>query len=169
MMPKIACIGVIGKADNPIHITLFPPYRNSAIEFSILVNSCLDIIEIRRRQTSIDQDLGLLHAIDESLAAYGWLTTTGVKLLVIVDLVGQTISPEGFGASSRTILKGPDLRPVFRSLQDAYVQLLQNPFYTPSERSDTVKRPARVSSFPQVADKRFVKEILRIGESWAPH
>ncbi|OJJ94653.1 hypothetical protein ASPACDRAFT_55690 [Aspergillus aculeatus ATCC 16872] len=173
-MPKIACIGVIGKADNPIHIALFPPYRNSAIEFSFLVNSCLDIVEIRRRQTSIDQDLGLLHAVDESLAAYGWLTTTGVKLLVIVDLVGETLSPEGLGASSRTILKLPNLRPVcyalvvFRSLQDAYVQLLQNPFYTPSGHCDTVKPSAQVSSFPQVADKRFVREILRIGESWAP-
>ncbi|RAH41465.1 uncharacterized protein BO95DRAFT_422555 [Aspergillus brunneoviolaceus CBS 621.78] len=168
MMPKIACIGVIGKADNPIHIALFPPYRNSAIEFSFLVNSCLDIVEIKRRQTSIDQDLGLLHAVDESLAAYGWLTTTGVKLLVIVDLVGEIISPEGLGASSRTIVKVPDLRPVFRSLQDAYVQLLQNPFYTPTGHSDTVKPSAQVSSFPHVADKRFAREILRIGESWAP-
>lgn len=62
---------------------------DSIIEFSFLLNSCLDIFEIRQKQTAIDQDLGLLQAVDERLAAYGWLTTTGVKFLVIVDVVGQ--------------------------------------------------------------------------------
>ncbi|PYH40930.1 uncharacterized protein BP01DRAFT_360857 [Aspergillus saccharolyticus JOP 1030-1] len=168
-MPKIACIGVIGKADKPIHVALLPPYLNSTIDFSFLVNSCLDIIEIRRKQTSIDQDLGLLHAVDERLAAYGWLTTTGVKLLVIVDLVGQTNSPGTPGAAPKTILKDPELRTVFRSLQDAYVQLLQNPFYTPGEPSDLIKPSARSASLPQVADKKFVKEVIRIGELWTPY
>ena len=59
------------------------------MEFSFLLNSCLDIIEVRRKQTSIDQELGLLQAVDERLAAYGWITTTGVKLLIIVDTLGQ--------------------------------------------------------------------------------
>ena len=81
------------------------------IEFSFLLNSCLDIFEIRRKQTSIDQDLGLLHAIDERLAAYGWLTTTGVKLLIIVDLFGQEAAgkPAGPAVSG---LRDSDLKPV---------------------------------------------------------
>ncbi|RAL16565.1 uncharacterized protein BO97DRAFT_467874 [Aspergillus homomorphus CBS 101889] len=166
-MPKIACIGVIGKADNPLHVALFPPYLSSTVEFSFLVNSCLDIIELRRRQLSIDQDLGLLQAVDEKLAAYGWLTTTGVKLLVIVDLVGQPNSPSELRESSSVILKEPDLKSVFRSLQDAYVQLLQNPFYAPDERADIFKPSAQVTTFPQITDRRFVKEVIRIGESWA--
>ncbi|KAF5856648.1 hypothetical protein ETB97_007070 [Aspergillus alliaceus] len=112
--PKIACIGIIGKADNPLHISLFPPYLNSKIEFSFLLNSCLDIFEIRQKQTSVDQDLGLLHAVDERLAAYGWLTTTGVKLLVILDLIGHP-APNGIEkqrGSVRSGSKDPDLKPV---------------------------------------------------------
>jgi hypothetical protein len=77
------------------------------------LNSCLDIFEIRRKQTSIDQDLGLLHAIDERLAAYGWLTTTGVKLLIIVDHFGPDVAgtgkPTGAAVSG---LRDADLKPV---------------------------------------------------------
>lgn len=84
------------------------------MEFSFLLNSCLDVFEIRQKQTAVDQDLGLLHAVDERLAAYGWLTTTGVKLLIVVDLIGQAVSPnnEGRKASSANGVKESDLRPV---------------------------------------------------------
>jgi hypothetical protein len=102
------------RQDNPLHISLFPPYSDSTIEFSFLLNSCLDIFDIRCKQTSIDQDLGLLHAIDERLAAYGWLTTTGVKLLVIVDLFGQEdVSGAGKPAGSAINgLRDSDMKPV---------------------------------------------------------
>lgn len=77
------------------------------------MNSCLDIFEIRRKQTSIDQDLGLLHAIDERLAAYGWLTTTGVKLLIIVDLFGPEVANTGkFAGAAVSGLRDSDLKPV---------------------------------------------------------
>jgi hypothetical protein len=102
----------IPSQDNPLHVSLFPPYSDSTIEFSFLLNSCLDIFEIRRKNTSVDQDLGLLQAIDERLAAYGWLTTTGVKLLIIVDLIGQD---EGTGSSASPAISGlrdSDLKPV---------------------------------------------------------
>jgi hypothetical protein len=100
--------------DNPLHISLFPPYSDSTIEFSFLLNSCLDIFDIRCKQTSIDQDLGLLHAIDERLAAYGWLTTTGVKLLIIVDLFGQedTTGAGKPAASAVNGLRDSDMKPV---------------------------------------------------------
>ncbi|KAL4879831.1 hypothetical protein BJY04DRAFT_193092 [Aspergillus karnatakaensis] len=95
-------------------MSLFPPYLSSTIEFSFLLNSSLDVFEIRQKQTSIDQDLGLLHAVDERLASYGWLTTTGVKLLVVIDLVGDQAS---FGVSeaqrsARSSFKESDLKPV---------------------------------------------------------
>lgn len=99
--------------DNPLHISLFPPYTDATIEFSFLLNSCLDIFEIRRKQTYIDQDLGLLHAIDERLAAYGWLTTTGVKLLIIVDLFGpETANTGKFAGAAVSGLRDSDLKPV---------------------------------------------------------
>ncbi|OJI81589.1 hypothetical protein ASPTUDRAFT_47055 [Aspergillus tubingensis CBS 134.48] len=165
-LPKIACIGVIGKADNPLHVSLFPPYVESTIEFSFILNSCLDIFEIRRKQTSIDQDLGLLQAVDERLAAYGWLSTTGVKFLVIVDLIGQPISDEGPKGSTKSGLREFDLKAVFRTLQTAYLQLLQNPFYRPDEHMATAKAVSSCSS--QITDQRFINEVNRIGNSWVP-
>ncbi|PTU17690.1 hypothetical protein P175DRAFT_0486219 [Aspergillus ochraceoroseus IBT 24754] len=168
--PKIACIGVIGKADNPLHITLFPPHLSSTIEFSFLLNSSLDIFEIRQKQTSIDQDLGLLHAVDERLASYGWLTTTGVKILIIVDLIGDenpTIM-NGTQGNTRSVLKESDLKPAFRALQTAYIQLLQNPFYSPDDQSNTTKGGFRAANSPHITDKKFIAEINRIGSSWVP-
>lgn len=106
------CTDLFAK-DEPLHISLFPPYLDSIIEFSFLLNSCLDIFETRQKQTAIDQDLGLLQAVDERLAAYGWLTTTGVKILVIVDVVGQV--PVGPGRSTGAAMAGlrdSDLKPV---------------------------------------------------------
>ncbi|OJJ71501.1 hypothetical protein ASPBRDRAFT_44434 [Aspergillus brasiliensis CBS 101740] len=165
-LPKIACIGVIGKADNPLHVSLFPPYLESTIEFSFILNSCLDIFEIRRKQTSIDQDLGLLQAVDERLAAYGWLSTTGVKFLVIVDLIGQPISDEDLKNSTKLGLRESDLKAVFRALQTAYVQLLQNPFYRPDDHTATAKAVSTCNS--QITDRRFISEVNRIGNSWLP-
>ncbi|KAE8144621.1 Sedlin [Aspergillus avenaceus] len=166
--PQIACIGIIGKADNPLHISLFPPYQNATIEFSFLLNSCLDIFDTRQKQTSVDQDLGLLHAVDERLAAYGWLTTSGLKLLVVIDLIGQPIST-GFDkrkGPTRTALKDPDLKPVFRALQTAYIRLLQNPFYAPDEHTPAVKDRTPNSKHQQITDNKFVAEVRRIGEMW---
>lgn len=84
------------------------------MEFSFLLNSCLDIFDIRQKQTSVDQELGLLHAFDERLAAYGWLTTTGVKLLVIVDFLGQPslTSDEESRLPTGSSIKESDLKPV---------------------------------------------------------
>lgn len=105
-------------------MSLFPPYVESTIEFSFILNSCLDIFEIRRKQTSIDQDLGLLQAVDERLAAYGWLSTTGVKFLVIVDLIGQPISDEDPKGSTKSGLREFDLKAV-----RSWVFLLHSKFY----------------------------------------
>ena len=86
----------------------------SRLEFSFLLNSCLDILETKQKQTSVDQDLGLLHAVDERLSVYGWLTNTGIKLLVVVDLAGKPTTTElekrkGHAVST---LRDSDLKPV---------------------------------------------------------
>ncbi|OQD72428.1 hypothetical protein PENDEC_c021G03809 [Penicillium decumbens] len=168
--PRIACIGVIGKADNPLHISLFPPYTDATIEFSFLLNSCLDIFEIRRKQTSIDQELGLLHAIDERLAAYGWLTTTGVKFLIIVNLIGPEVANTGKPAEAAVSgLRDSDLKPAFRALQSAYIQLLQNPFYSPDDHVYTPGMVAgSVSNCLSISNPRFIADVQRIGETWTP-
>ncbi|KAL4813025.1 Sedlin [Aspergillus spinulosporus] len=166
--PKIACIGVIGKADNPLHTSLFPPYLGSAIDFSFLLNSSLDIFEIRQKQTSVDQDLGLLQAVDERLASYGWITTTGVKFLIIVDLIGDqtpSVINETRG-SVRSGIREADLKPAFRALQTAYIRLLQNPFYTPDDHAATINGAVQGTRTSQITDQRFIAEVNRVGNSW---
>ncbi|KAL4935754.1 hypothetical protein BDV06DRAFT_120753 [Aspergillus oleicola] len=167
--PKIACIGVIGKADNPLHMSLFAPYLSSTIEFSFLLNSSLDIFEIRQKQTSIDQDLGLLHAVDERLASYGWLTTSGVKFIIIIDLVGDQAS---YGARDSRggacfNFRESDLKPAFRALQTAYIQLLQNPFYSPDDHITMTSGSTQAAKPSHLTDKKFITEVNRIGNSWA--
>ena len=68
---------------------MFPPDGRSRLDFSLLLTSTLDIFEARLGRKSVDQDLGLLQAVDERLACYGWLTNTGVKLVVVVDMAGR--------------------------------------------------------------------------------
>ncbi|KAJ5907979.1 hypothetical protein N7495_000661 [Penicillium taxi] len=185
--PRIACIGVIGKAvcsswrtgakmytyhakqDNPLHISLFPPHTDATIEFSFLLNSCLDIFEIHRKQTSIDQDLGLLQAVDERLAAYGWLTTTGVKLLIIVDVFGLGNTPSKLTSFAANGLRDADLKPAFRALQTAYIQLLQNPFYSPDKHAPGPGAAVgSATSCEPISNSRFIADVKRIGETWTP-
>jgi hypothetical protein len=55
----------------------------------------------------------LLHALDGRFAAYGWLTNTGVKFLIIVDMEGQKTDVDA-GRRSDTLLVGlrdSDLKP----------------------------------------------------------
>jgi trafficking protein particle complex subunit 2 len=161
----------------------------SRLEFSFLLNSCLDILETRQKQTSVDQDLGLLHAVDERLSVYGWLTNTGIKLLIVVDLAGKPTTAElekrrGHAVST---LKDSDLKPVrmpafsciddfsptnicqaFRALQNAYIQLLQNPFYSPDAHIPNIKATTPKHSPCSLSNRKFLTEVKRIGDSWMP-
>lgn len=147
-----------GPQDNPLHISLFPPYTDATIDFSFLLNSCLDIFEIRRKQTSIDQDLGLLHAIDERLAAYGWLTTTGVKLLIIVDLFGQEAMSAGKPAGPAVSgLRDSDLKPVCGKHPSSALPVSETNRTTP-RHSEHCKvhtfSSCRIPSIPQTTMRR---------------
>jgi hypothetical protein len=130
-IPSIACLGIIGKnvtidspnpnqslqstdeqqQNNPLHITLFPsaplnaPLR-TPLQFSLLLASTLDIFESRSKSNAssgggLSGDFGLLHAIDERLAAYGFETNTGVKFVVVVDMRGRIVG-EGVGGGKIT-------------------------------------------------------------------
>jgi hypothetical protein len=57
----------------------------------------------------------------------------------------------------------------FHALQTAYIQLLQNPFYSPDDHLPLVKNAAVPTSTSQeITNKKFINEVKRIGESWAP-
>ena len=54
----------------------------------------------------MDQDLGLLHAIDERLSVWGWETGTGVRFAIVLDVWGREGRPEGVVGIGEGDLKG---------------------------------------------------------------
>jgi len=64
-------------------------------------------------------------------------------------------------------LRDSDLRPAFRALQTAYIHLLQNPFYRPDDRPPMVQANTAGTS-AQITSAKFVNEVKRIGNVWAP-
>ncbi|KAH6674112.1 Longin-like domain-containing protein [Halenospora varia] len=176
-IPSIACLGVIGKNNNPLHITIFPSAPTSTplrtpLQFSLLLSSTLDIFEARSKENltsggGLSGDYGLLHAIDERLAAYGFETNTGVKFVVVVDMRGRGIggeAPAGAGKGVGALgLREGEMKLVFRAMQAAYVRLLQNPFYDPDEHSPPTGRGGK-----KITSRRFAVDMRRIGESWTP-
>ncbi|KAK8212937.1 hypothetical protein M8818_003102 [Zalaria obscura] len=168
--PAVACIGVIGRHNNPLHISLFPAEgeqepRNK-LEFSFMLSTCLDIFEARMPTKMVGQDFGLLQAIDERLAMYGWLTNTGVKFVIVVDMEGRA-QQEGKNAAVLG-LRNSDLTPAFHALQTAYIRLLRNPFYSPDEHSPAHMNTHKQVGSTQITSKRFLQEVDRIGRSWYP-
>lgn len=55
---------------------------------------------------------------------------------------------------------------VFRALQTAYIQLLQNPFYLPDDYIPAAKTMLPLSPYLQITNRKFIADIRRIGESW---
>ena len=101
-----------------MHVSIFPSYDPSTnslapirtpLQFSLLLSSTLDVFELRARGSGgvgvggggsatgaaattaaqLSGDLGLLHAVDDRLAAYGAETNTGVKFVAVVDMRGR--------------------------------------------------------------------------------
>lgn len=136
---------------------------------TFLLNSCLDIFDLRARAKTLDQDLGLLQAIDERLAAYGWLTNTGIKFIIVVDMMGRPPPPDEDKRRFPPVvgLRDADLKPAFRAVQTAYIQLMLNPFYSPDDRT-----PLQIANYggknPEITSKRFINELQRIGKVWTP-
>ncbi|TQV92086.1 Longin-like protein [Cordyceps javanica] len=189
------------------------------LEFSLLLSSTVDVFELRAKHSaaanaaaggggshghgpglSLTGDAGLLHAVDDRLAAYGFETNTGVRLVCVVDMRGRrvdgtvlrsggaaaaaaaaagsssashstattttttttmTMNPAGGGGGAG--LRDAELKPVFKAMQNAYVRLLQNPFYEPDAHT-----PPGGRGGTKITSKRFADTMRRIGESWTP-
>lgn len=61
---------------------------------------------------TVGQDFGLLQAIDERLAMYGWLTNTGIKFVIIIDMEGALLDSNDRRNAALLGLKNSDLTPV---------------------------------------------------------
>ena len=175
------------RQDNPLHIALFPPHIDAPganLEFSFILNAALDVFELRARDKNrVDQDLGLLHAIDERLSVWGWETGTGTRFAIVLDMWGRN-GVEGTGLG----IRDGELKPVssapthsirrtsqghgkltreqaFRALQTAYIRLLQNPFYVPDDHTPLAAAVSRGDG-GKITSKKFIREVERIGMTW---
>lgn len=116
--PSLAAIGIIGRHNNPLHVALFPAtYHDKQeprdqLEYEMMLNSSLDIFEARMPSKTVGHDFGLLHALDERIALYGWLLNTGVKLVVVVDMEGRVAPNSEAAKTSMLGLRNSDLLPV---------------------------------------------------------
>ncbi|EME44809.1 hypothetical protein DOTSEDRAFT_173181 [Dothistroma septosporum NZE10] len=169
--PSIAAIGIIGRHNNPLHVALFPATHQDyedprdQLEYEMMLNSSIDIFEARMPTKTVGHDFGLLHALDERIALYGWLLNTGVKLVIVVDMEGR-VAPNAEAAKTSILgLRNSDLLPAFQALQTVYMRLLQNPFYTPDDHDP---KTAKTRGDLQITSPRFIKEIDRIGKNWYP-
>lgn len=166
-MVSIACLGVIGRNNNPLHMTVFAPRDGAGpartpLQFSLLLSSTMDVFEQRAQQQGARAagDAWLVHAVDDRLAAYGSETNTGVRLVCVVDMRGRRAAgPRAPGVG----LRDAELKPVFRAMHAAYVRLLQNPFFDPDHHAPLATRGAT-----PIASKRFADDMRSIGEVWAP-
>ncbi|KAK5110717.1 hypothetical protein LTR62_005594 [Meristemomyces frigidus] len=171
--PSIACIGIIGRHNNPLHISLLPVtgqdgqpnQERNRLEYTFMLNSSLDIFEARMPSKTVGHDFGLLHALDEPIALYGWLTNTGVKLIIVVDMGGRTAQTAEAGKTAILGLRTSDLTPAFQALQTAYIRLLRNPFYVPDDHDP---RTTKLRGSLEITSSRFIKEVERIGRTWYP-
>jgi hypothetical protein len=82
------------------------------LEYQLLLSTSLDIFEARLPHKTADQDFGLLQAVDERLAMYGWLTNTGVKLVIVVDMEGRTANAQDTKVTPAVGLRDADMKPV---------------------------------------------------------
>ncbi|QUC23084.1 uncharacterized protein UV8b_07325 [Ustilaginoidea virens] len=174
-IPSIACLGLIGRNNNPLHMSIFPSHDAASnsfsplrtpLQFSLLLSSTIDVFDLRAKANAaagvgLSGDTGLLHAVDDRLAAYGYETNTGVRMVCVVDMRGGRVDARaaGLGAGLRDV----ELKPVFRAMQSAYVRLLQNPFYEPDEHA-----PLGGAGGKPIRSRRFDGDMRRIGEAWTP-
>ncbi|KAK9490871.1 Sedlin, N-terminal conserved region-domain-containing protein [Lipomyces doorenjongii] len=111
--------------------------RDTELRYHFLAHISLDVFAARLPQKTSDSDFGLLF-VQDGMATYGWMTNTGVKVVL--------------GFASGEII-GSEIRSIFRAIHFAYISLVCNPFYTMDER-----RP--------IHSRKFDINIRRIVDAW---
>lgn len=96
---------------------------------------------------------------------YGYLTTTGVRLVIVVDMEGRAASESEGKYSALLGIRDADLKPAFRAIHTAYIRLLRNPFYDPDDHTPRAVGGGRQM---QIGSPVFIREMQRIGASWDP-
>nr|CAG4636639.1 EOG090X0HN8 [Eubosmina coregoni]SVE70158.1 EOG090X0HN8 [Eubosmina coregoni] len=117
------CIGFIGKENSPLFLRCIN--SDQELQFHYIVHTCLDFVEEKIVQSNKSGSelrelyLGLLYS-NEEVKAYGYVTNTKIKIVIIID-------------STNSLLRDNEIRALFRKLHNSYSELVSNPFYTPGD------------------------------------
>lgn len=93
-------------------------------------------------------------------------------MVCVIDMRGRrfggSAGPSSLSSSSAMIaaggLRDAELKPVFKAMQNAYVRLLQNPFYEPDEHNPV----GGTGGGQKITSKNFSANMQKIGETWTP-
>ena len=111
------CIAIVGKENNPLYIQTFS--GADELKFHYIVHTSLDVVEEKvaakqHQGNGGDTYLGLLYPT-EDYHVYGYMTSTGVKLILVLSDTGADT------AKTKQFLQD------FHAL---YCDTVCNPFYT---------------------------------------
>ncbi|KAK9449890.1 Sedlin, N-terminal conserved region-domain-containing protein [Limtongia smithiae] len=146
MPSPILLVALMGRENNPLYVRGFgaaaTPVQSSPpsaadLRCHFLAHIALDVFTARLPARSSDSDFGLLF-VQDGVAMYGWMTSTGVKIVL------------GF-ASGEVV--GSEIRSIFRAIHYAYISLVCNPFYTVDDRR-------------QIESRKFDINVRRVVDAW---
>ncbi|KAK9457173.1 Sedlin, N-terminal conserved region-domain-containing protein, partial [Dipodascopsis uninucleata] len=160
MPTKIYLVALMGRENNPLYVKSFQSdqlpiegitddasavgalesrvaARDVDLRYEFLAHISLDVFAARLPHKTADSDFGLLF-VQDGIALYGWMTNTGVKIVL--------------GFSSGEVV-GSEIRGIFRAIHFAYISLACNPFYSIDERKP-------------INSRKFELSIRRIVDAW---
>jgi len=118
----IACVAIVGKANNPLYVKSFNSQTDD-LKFHFIIHSALDLVEIRNAEGYSSGFLGLLYPT-ENFRVYGFVTNTRIKLFAVVD---------------DSSVKEIDVKQFFDRFHTLYVKTVSNPFHNFDEEIDSSK------------------------------
>ncbi|VDM34224.1 unnamed protein product [Hydatigera taeniaeformis] len=150
------CVAVISSKNTPLFFKTSNPDESLPNQFRVY--GSLDIVEEKlskfsSRSSYGDKEtasnyLGLLYPIDDHYV-YGYVTNTNIKFILVQE-VHFTVN-ELLKSSSAAQVDN-QIKKVFETLHDAYVELVSSPFYVPNTPIDPSASDA-TKKFDHVVDK----------------
>ncbi|KAL1920164.1 uncharacterized protein VTP21DRAFT_1310 [Calcarisporiella thermophila] len=133
---EIQAVAIIGKSNGPLYIRCFTP-THPELKYHYMAHTSCDVIDERASGGTklADTYLGLLYTM-EDLAAYGYMSNTRIKFVVVC-----TVSDE--------VIRDSEMKAIFRKLHSVYINYVCNPFYM-YELNDS--KPIRSAKFDQSID-----------------
>ena len=138
----IECVAVIGKKNNPLYLSTFPPNNSTDVQhrFQLVVYSSLDVIDtlVKKNESGASggdggskttengsggagdgkEFLGYLCSV-EHFKIFGYVTNTSIKfILVVSDEVDRLKTPYR------------KVQNFLSSMHSLYIEAIYNPFYT---------------------------------------